>query len=241
MEQYTYLLLNIFTISIPLALSFEHKLHFYKKWKFYLPSLLLTAVFFLLWDYFKTRFGVWQFSNQYTMGVRFWGLPIEEYLFFFTVPYACTFIYETVSYYIKQYFLPSYITSVSWFISFTSLITSFFFLDKSYTWSVLFGLAFIMPIIIRVLPGMQFQSFVIMFIISLLPMAFVNGVLTSMPVVIYNNAENLGIRAYTIPVEDFVYSFIMLGMNVGLYEYIKLKFTDVKSSSGSAMPLVQFF
>ena len=71
-------------------------------------------------------------------------------------------------------------------------------------------------------------------------MAFVNGVLTAMPVVIYNNAENLGIRAYTIPVEDFIYSFIMLGMNVGLYEFIREKSNSFNSSK-NMLPIVQFF
>jgi lycopene cyclase domain-containing protein len=57
-----------------------------------------------------------------------------------------------------------------------------------------------------------------MYTISLIPMAIVNGFLTALPVVIYDNTQNLGIRIGSIPVEDFIYSAILLLMNIALYE-----------------------
>jgi lycopene cyclase domain-containing protein len=48
-------------------------------------------------------------------------------------------------------------------------------------------------------------------------------VLTSLPVVGYNNEENLALRVFTIPVEDFVYLFTMLLMTVTSYEYLQKK------------------
>jgi lycopene cyclase domain-containing protein len=53
----------------------------------------------------------------------------------------------------------------------------------------------------------------------------VNGVLTGTgieePVVWYNNAENLGIRLLTIPIEDIGYAFTMIYGNVFLIEKFK--------------------
>jgi lycopene cyclase domain-containing protein len=57
--------------------------------------------------------------------------------------------------------------------------------------------------------------------LSLIPFFLVNGVLTSMPVVGYNDEENLARRIYSIPVEDFAYLVNLLLMNLNLYELFK--------------------
>ncbi|MGB2386692.1 MAG: lycopene cyclase domain-containing protein [Flavobacteriaceae bacterium] len=41
-------------------------------------------------------------------------------------------------------------------------------------------------------------------------------------VVWYNNAENLGLRMGTIPVEDSIYAYSMILMNLFLFEYFSL-------------------
>ena len=82
------------TLGFPLALSFDRKVAFYKKWKALLPGLLFTAMVFVIWDVWFTREGVWSFNPDYLIGVYILNLPIEEWMFFFVVPFACVFIYE---------------------------------------------------------------------------------------------------------------------------------------------------
>ena len=43
------------------------------------------------------------------------------------------------------------------------------------------------------------------------------------PLVWYNNAENLGVRFFTIPVKDLFYGFELVLGNVILFELIKIK------------------
>lgn len=219
--KFTYLLINLATISIPLLRSFEHRINFYKKWKYFLPANLITAFFFLVWDYFKTTYGVWEFNDQYIIGIKFFGLPFEEILFFFTIPYACTFIYESVLLFIKKRWLPSFIKTIVVALSLAAIITAPFFLHKSYTFSVLFIGGIMYMIAAFTLSLDILDRFMITYAISIVPMLFVNGLLTALPVVIYNNTQNLGYRVGTIPVEDFVYSAMLLLMNIGLYEWYK--------------------
>lgn len=48
-----------------------------------------------------------------------------------------------------------------------------------------------------------------------------NGYLTWRPIVLYNPAFFLGVRLGTIPLEDFVYGFSIIGFSVVLWEYLK--------------------
>jgi lycopene cyclase domain-containing protein len=50
------------------------------------------------------------------------------------------------------------------------------------------------------------------------PFLIANGVLTGLPVVLYDDAENLAIRAGSIPLEDFFFSFSMLALAVLVYD-----------------------
>merc|ERR1739848_548226 len=58
------------------------------------------------------------------------------------------------------------------------------------------------------------QSYFPSFLIILIPFFIVNGVLTGSfienPVVWYNNEENIGVRLFTIPLEDVFYAFNLL-------------------------------
>jgi lycopene cyclase domain-containing protein len=65
--------------------------------------------------------------------------------------------------------------------------------------------------------------FFVGYFFSLIPFLIVNGILTSKPVVIYNNEENSGVRIFidglaNIPIEDMAYCMLLLLLNVALYE-----------------------
>lgn len=54
----------------------------------------------------------------------------------------------------------------------------------------------------------------------------VNGYLTWRPIVMYGENYYLGIRLLTIPVEDFLYGFALLTMNISIWEYFTRKFKN---------------
>tara|TARA_Y100000991_G_C21760806_1_gene258667 strand:+ start:205 stop:507 length:303 start_codon:yes stop_codon:yes gene_type:complete len=68
------------------------------------------------------------------------------------------------------------------------------------------------------------QHFLLTFLVMLIPFFIVNGVLTGSwidnQVVWYNNTENLGIRMGTIPVEDSIYAYSMILMNLLFFEFL---------------------
>jgi lycopene cyclase domain-containing protein len=49
----------------------------------------------------------------------------------------------------------------------------------------------------------------------------VNGYLTGRPVVLYGEEFFLGVRLFTIPIEDFLFGFSLITLSVVLWEYFK--------------------
>lgn len=194
---------------------------FAKSWRFIWPGMALTGLLFLFWDVLFTIHGVWSFNAQYIIGLKFIGLPLEEILFFLTVPFACIFIYACLNYYVKWQLgntTARVISNLLIGISITLLILNY---TKLYT-VVTFGLLAILLILLLYYFRVDWLNrFYMAFVVSLIPFYIVNGLLTSIPVVLYNDAQNMGIRAGTIPFEDHFYSMALLLMNVGFFEYFK--------------------
>lgn len=220
---YTYLLLNLFTIVFPLALSFDKNVHFYKKWKYLFPAIFITLIFFVVWDYFFTVAGIWGFNHEYLTGIWIQQLPLEEWLFFITVPYACVFIYESLNFYVKKDLLQPLARIITWPLAILLILIGILNFDQTYTfYNFIFTGSFI--IVHWLIFKYHFLGrFYLAYLVHLIPFLLVNGILTYLPIVWYNNEENFGIRIGTIPVEDTVYSLLLLLMNVTIFEYLRNK------------------
>ncbi len=194
---------------------------FAKSWRFIWPGMAITGLLFLFWDVLFTIHGVWSFNDKYIIGIKFFGLPLEEILFFLTVPFACIFIYACLNYYVK--WQPK--NAVARIISNLMIGISIALLALNYTrlyTAVTFGLlAVILILLLYYFKVDWLNRFYMAFIVSLIPFYIVNGLLTSIPVVLYNDAQNMAVRVGTIPFEDHFYSMALLLMNVGFFEYFK--------------------
>lgn len=102
MKNYTYLLIDLVVIIIPLIASFYKKHSFFREWKYFIPANLIVAIPFLIWDHFFTLNGIWGFNPDYLIAYNIAALPIEEVLFFIAIPYACVFTYFAIEYLIPK-------------------------------------------------------------------------------------------------------------------------------------------
>ncbi len=73
----------------------------------------------------------------------------------------------------------------------------------------------------KTFPEFNSAAFLVSYTVILIPFLIVNGFLTAIPVVEYNDAENLGFRIYTIPLEDVFYGMLLIFLNVLLFEKFK--------------------
>lgn len=226
--KFSYLLINFLTIFFPIVLSFDKRVAFFKSWRFTFPALLITGLLFLFWDYLFTIYGVWSFNPEYIIGFNILNLPIEEILFFITVPFACIFVYECLNYYVKTDLLKRFSSPISYLLIAFSGLMVFLYYDRVYS-LITFGLLAVVLIITEFIVKSTIMSrFYLAYLVSLIPFYLVNGLLTSIPIVMYNDAENMAIRVGTIPLEDHFYSLSMLLINILLFDYFRKKGALVK-------------
>ncbi|WP_395804253.1 lycopene cyclase domain-containing protein [Daejeonella sp.] len=226
--EFSYLLINFLTIFFPIVLSFDKRVAFFKSWSFVFPGLLITGLLFLFWDYLFTIYGVWSFNPEYIIGFHILDLPIEEILFFITVPFACVFVYECLNYYVKPDLLKRFSSPISYFLIVFSILMVFLFYDRVYS-LITFGLLAMVLIITEfVVKSTIMSRFYLAYLVSLIPFYIVNGLLTSIPIVMYNDAENVAFRVGTIPFEDHFYSLSMLLINILFFEYFRKRGAIVK-------------
>jgi lycopene cyclase domain-containing protein len=221
-RNFTYLLLMLATLAGPLAFSFENQVQFYKKVKFLLPAILFSGVIFILWDLRFEELGIWSFNPDYVLGIYILNLPLEEWMFFFIIPYSCVFIYEVLNVKLAHFEKPTVFLAISLVLVVAFALVAYFARQKLYTFFTFFLLTIYFGYtIFRNRFKQHYTKFYLAWLISLVPFLIVNGILTALPVVEYDDMHNLGIRIFTIPVEDFFYFFLLLLMNVTIYEYMK--------------------
>ncbi|NMH86451.1 lycopene cyclase domain-containing protein [Flavivirga algicola] len=224
---YLYLLLNLGSISIPFLFSFHPKLNFFKRWKPLFVGISISMLLFIPWDIIFTMNGIWGFNNDYFLGFKLFSLPIEEWLFFICIPYACTFTHYALLYYFPNLKLSQPRTkTISYLLVLLLLVFSIYNSSKWYTLINFLLAAILISIVIKKSPNLL-SSFYLTFLVMLIPFFIVNGVLTGSfirnEVVWYNNLENLNIRLFTIPIEDAVYAFSLILLNLFIMHYLESK------------------
>jgi lycopene cyclase domain-containing protein len=221
----TYLLVNLCSILIPFIFSFHKRSSFYKSWTAVWPSIIIVGTFFIVWDVLFTKWGVWGFNPDYLIGIYCFGLPIEEWLFFICIPYACIFTYFSINFYVNKDYLAPYVRGIALILAALLLIIALLDLSRLYT-SITFVLTgfFLLFHVYGFRSSYLGRFFLSYLVVFALPFLIVNGVLTGSfveePVVWYNNQENLSIRIFTIPIEDFIYGMLLFLGNITIYEAI---------------------
>jgi lycopene cyclase domain-containing protein len=227
MDNWLYLLIDIGAISVPLIASFDRRLMFHRQWRFLFPAIAFTMLVFIPWDMLKTHLGVWGFNPHYLTGFFIGNLPVEEWLFFIAIPYACLFTYHALNHLVKKDYFDPGSQVITLILAIGLLVIGFSNFSRLYTSVTFISTGAFLLFHRFVLKTDYMGRFLMMYCVTLIPFFIVNGLLTGSfipgEVVYYDNAQNLGIRMGTIPVEDMVYGMLMLLMNVTWYEWLQKK------------------
>ncbi|MEM6294662.1 MAG: lycopene cyclase domain-containing protein [Myxococcota bacterium] len=218
-----YLLFDLLILAGPLALSLMPRHQFLAKARGIAIAVLLIAVPFIAWDA-AVAGEHWWFDARYTLGVELFGLPIEEVLFFFVVPYACVFSWETIIGGQKAKARGSGLVVYGIAVALVPAGIAVFATGREYTGLTLLslGLAGVLDHmlgtgVLRMRRYWAYAALVLAFT------AIFNTYLTMRPVVHYGEAYYLGIRLGTVPIEDFGYGLALCTAAVSLFQWHQIR------------------
>lgn len=222
--KWLYMYVNLGTILVPFLYSFHPRIRFYKAFGHFLLSASISATFFVIWDAIFTAHGVWHFNPDYVLGIYIGNLPLEEVLFFYCIPFSCQF-----TYFCLEKFWPVNWSrkAENWFaLVFTAVLLgiSIIYRQQAYT-CITFSVTALIFLVLKFIAKVDWlHKAATYYSVLLLPFFIVNGILTGTgpdaPVVIYNDAENMGIRLLTIPIEDVIYGFEMFLLNIYFFKLV---------------------
>ena len=221
------LLINLLSISIPFLVSFHPRIKLYKNWGSLILALLMAMIPFIIWDIYFTEQEYWGFNPDYLSNIYWFNLPIEEWLLFICIPYSCVFMQIALIELSEKWVLKQNVTNYTTYLLFVIfLVVLVFNTDKMYT---LFDMSYAILVLAHVFYWKKelLTKFYLTFLAMMVPFIIVNGVLTGTgiqnEVVWYNDIQNLGIRFFTIPIEDFAYAFSMILSVLYLFDFFKDK------------------
>ena len=226
--KFEYLIFNIFVLSGPLFLGLLRPFYFVDKWLFVFISITLAAIPFIIWDILVTG-SHWTFNEDFILGLQIAKLPVEEWLFFITVPFACLFTWEML---VRRMDKKTIFKSNQWrILLFIFPIFGLLLFRNGYEYTglvlIFIGIASLLDQFFGTKLLLQPRFYIFILFISIFNLIF-NGYLTGRPVVVYGEAYQLGLRITTIPIEDFGYGFALLFLNIIIYE--KLKILSIKKA-----------
>jgi len=192
-------------------------------------AAIVASVPFIVWDAAVTGHH-WSFNPAYITGVRAFGLPLEELLFFVAVPFACLFTWTAMTPRAPAFGSgargSASTVAAGAAVGLVVAGTAFLISGVGYTGTVLVaaGIAVVLDRALgtRVVQRAVFLRFAALVVVLT---GVFNGYLTARPVVLYNPAEFLGLRIGTIPIEDFVYGLSLMTAVTASYEWLRSRKT----------------
>lgn len=245
--RFEYLLFNLIVVVGPVLLSFDRRVRYWTKWPMSLAACLLTLPFYIIWDAAVTG-RHWWFNPEFILGVTLFHLPLEEWLFFITVPFASLFIWEIIVYFRPPHTIKILAVVHKVLLLFLPGGLLLYLIGKEYSGLAL-GVFAVILILDELLQTRLTKDARILrfFAILTLAMLVFNGYLTARPVVLYDPKYQFDFRIITIPIEDFIYGFGHILFCAILYEKMKrasreknrgrhwwwTRFTELRNSTGA--------
>ncbi len=221
-QNYWYLLILMLLAGVTLFLFIKKSIVFITELKYMMPAIIFSGAIFIMLNIRFLQSGIISFNENFLVGKYILNLPLEEWLFLLIISLFAFSVYILVNVTFENFEKPNlfYIISILLLVGFA--YEAWFSREKLVPFFVFFLLAIYFGYTLfrnRFKPHLT--KFYITYFIVVFPFFLIKFVLNSLPVILYNNDFTLGIRLAGVPVEQFANLFLLMLINITIFEYLR--------------------
>lgn len=195
---------------------------FFTEMKYMLPAIIFSGGIFVLFNIRLLKNGIISYNSAFLSGISLMELPIEEWLFLLVFSLLSFAIYLQVKIRSENLNKPVLFLAISMVLLVFFGLIAWYSRLKPITFFIFFLLTIYLGYtIFRNRFKQHLPQFYIALVISFVPFFLFKGILYSLPVVLNSGEYNLGINVYGVPVEEFGYFFLLMLINVTIFEYLR--------------------
>lgn len=221
LQNLIYLLLLLSYLIIPAVLSIKSKIRFSFRLRYILPAILFCGAIFIMWDIRFTQLAIWSYNPDYLTGISLLNIPIEKWLSLLVIPLSACYIYEWIKSRGEKPHLANISLTISLLLFIALGILAYIFRRNMFSFFTFFLSAIYLGYtVFRNRFKKHYPAFYSTYLIMLIPFGIVSALLGSLPVMAYSAEQIMGMALLGIPLEKFVYLFLMLLISTTIYEYL---------------------
>ena len=221
-QHYWYILLLCTVAAATLFIVIKRPGIYFTELKYMLPAIVFSGAIFVILNIRFREFEIIYYNPDYLTGKNIFNLPIEEWLFLLVVSLFSFAIYLQVKIKFENFEKPKLFLTISLVLLVVFGLTAWFSRSKLVPFFVFFLLTIYFGYtIFRNRFAKYFSKFYVAYVIAVIPFFLMKGILYSLPVILYSNEHTLGIRLLSVPVEDFGFFFLLMLINISIFEYLR--------------------
>ena len=221
-QNYWYLLILLALAAVTLFLFIKKSIVFIMEFKYMLPAVIFSGAIFIMLNIRFVQSGIISFNENFLIGKNILTLPLEEWLFLLIISLFAFSVYILVNVKLENFEKPNLFFAVSILLLIGFAFEAWFSRQKIVPFFIFFLLAIYFGYTLfrnRFKPHLT--KFYISYFIVVIPFFLIKVLLNKLPVILYNNDFTLGIRLVDVPVEQFANLFLLMLINITVFEYLR--------------------
>ena len=221
-QNFWYLLILLALAAVTLFLFIKKSIVFIMEFKYMLPAVIFSGAIFIMLNIRFVQSGIISFNENFLIGKNILTLPLEEWLFLLIISLFAFSVYILVNVKLENFEKPNLFFAVSILLLIGFAIEAWFSRQKIVPFFIFFLLAIYFGYTLfrnRFKPHLT--KFYISYFIVVIPFFLIKVLLNKLPVILYNNDFTLGIRLVDVPVEQFANLFLLMLINITVFEYLR--------------------